>query len=356
MGSVLLAGMEASGKTTIIYGLMRVLSGLGYESSYFKPVSRGVQKVGPDEWADNDVLAMKDGFDMKEDISVISPLVIGESFLELSSEQPDLLGRIQSSYEKLSRDRDVTFIESLRAPHYLSSIGLSAIDVAERLRCEVIQIAGGGYDEMVDEAIYYRDRFAERGIDTMGVIFNMVPMHLMERVKKFHTDFLRDKGIDVLGVIPDRHELISTTILDISTVLNAEVLEGHDHLNNLVQDVLIGAMGVEAAVKWLRRSKRPVIITGGDRTELLLTSLELKPSGIILTGNLYPAMKVLTKAKEKGVPILLVPADTFSTAEKLWKLHGRVTPHSLRIKEKIIIETVRKNVEVNTLIERAIER
>ena len=349
--SVYVTGFGVPGKTIVIYGLMKLLREKGYNVSYFKPVSKAINKIGPNEWVDNDVLAIKEAMDLKEDHETISPIVIRKRFLELSEEKEELLKKIMRAYKNLSIDKDIVFIESYISPYYLYSIGLSGYSIAKMLGSSILFIIKDGEDQQVDEVIHWKDAFERRGVKTLGVIFNAVSLHLMERVKEFITIFLTRHGIECFGSIPDKEEFMAPTILDISSVLDAEVLEGEDSLDNLAEDILVGAMGAEAALKWLRRSRKPMIITGGDRTELLLTLLEVKPSGIVLTGNLYPALKVLTKAREKKVPILLVPYDTFATVERLRSIHGRITSYSLKKKEKLIVETIKEGVDIDRLIE-----
>ncbi len=348
--SIYVTGFGAPGKTIVVYGLMKLLSNKGYKVGYFKPVSRGLNKIGPNEWVDDDVLAIKEAMGLKEDHKTISPVVIRRRFLELVEDRESILQAIKSSYEKLSQDKDIVFVESYLAPYYLYSIGLSGYTIAKLLESNVLFIIKDGEDTQVDEVIFWKDEFEAKGIKTLGVIFNVVPIHLVERVKEFITPFLESRGIPSFGMIPDKGEFMAPTLLDISSVLDAEVLEGEDYLDNLVEEILVGAMGAEAALKWLRRSKKPVIITGGDRTELLLTLLEVKPSGLVLTGNLYPALKVLTKAREKKVPILLVPYDTFATIEKLRDIHGRITSYSLKKKEKLIIDAIEEGMDIDRFI------
>ncbi len=352
--SIYVTGFGVPGKTIVIFGLMKLLSDRGYKVGYFKPVSRGLNKIAPNEWMDDDVLAIKDAMQLKEDHKLISPVVIRRRFLEMSEEKQALLDKIREAYDKISRDKDIVFIESYVAPYYLYSIGLSGDVIAKLLDSEVLFVIKDGEDNQVDEVIYWKEVFAKEGVKTLGVIFNVVPIHLMERVREFITSFLAQHGVTSFGTIPDKEEFMAPTLLDVSSVLDAEVLEGEDHLDNLVEEILVGAMGAEAALKWLRRAKKPVIITGGDRTELLLTLLEVRPSGIVLTGNLYPALKVLTKAREKKVPILLVPYDTFATVERLRNIHGRITSYSLKKKEKLIMDVMEEGVDIERFIKAVI--
>ena len=356
VSSIYITGMGVPGKTILIYGLMKIFEEKGFEVGYFKPVSRGINKIAPSQWVDDDVLAIKEAFGLKEENEVISPIVIRQRFLELYKETDSLIKEIEVKYQIVSKDKDIVFIESYGAPYNLWSIGLSTFTLANILKSNILLLIKGGEDKQVDELVHCSEMLRERGLNILGVIFNLVEYHLVERVKEFTTEILKKHSISSYGIIPDKYELMSPTLLDISSVLDAEVLEGYNYLDNLAEEILVGAMGAEAALKWIRRSRRPIIVTGGDRTELLLTLLELKPSGIILTGNLYPALKVLTKAKENKVPILLVPYDTFTAIEKLRMIHGRVTSYSLKKKDKIIVDTFHENLKIDELIKNIISR
>ena len=57
---------------------------------------------------------------------------------------------------------------------------------------------------------------------------------------------------------------------------------------------------------------RHVIV--GDRKEVQLEAINAGASLLIITGNLTPSEDVVKIAKEKGVPILLSPYDTYTTA------------------------------------------
>jgi BioD-like phosphotransacetylase family protein len=71
---------------------------------------------------------------------------------------------------------------------------------------------------------------------------------------------------------------------------------------------------------------RKAVITGGDRTDIQLAALTTDVSALILTGNYYPDVRVLSRADELGVPVLLVPGDTYSTVREIATLTGRIKP------------------------------
>ena len=83
-------------------------------------------------------------------------------------------------------------------------------------------------------------------------------------------------------------------------------------------------MTSQSALTYFRGAARKAVITGGDRPEILFAALQTDTSVLILTGNLYPDVRVLAKAEELEVPVLLVPYDTFTTITELASITGRI--------------------------------
>ena len=95
------------------------------------------------------------------------------------------------------------------------------------------------------------------------------------------------------------------------------------------------------------------MITGGERSDMILAALERDTIGIILTNDIVPHQHIISRAKEKGIPILLVNMDTFITAktidemeallkkddtEKIKLLSGLIEKYT-RIKDFLSIDT-----------------
>ena len=138
---------------------------------------------------------------------------------------------------------------------------------------------------------------------------------------------------------------------EIAEALEAEILTGQEKMDALVDGYLIGAMTPESALSWLRRSVGKSLVTGGDRADLILTALETGVSAIILTGNIYPSVQVLSSAEKKGVPILLVPMDTYVAVTKLDVLSGRIMPSPSSInKIELTMKIIGENVDIDRIL------
>ena len=105
--------------------------------------------------------------------------------------------------------------------------------------------------------------------------------------------------------------------------LHAEILCSAEHVGNLVENMMVGAMSAEAALMHFRRKPNKAVITGGDRADIQLAALETSTRCLILTGNLYPSPTVLNRADELGVPVLLADMDTLAAIEVVESYMGR---------------------------------
>jgi len=86
----------------------------------------------------------------------------------------------------------------------------------------------------------------------------------------------------------------------------------------------IGAMDVESALKYFRRTPNKAVITGGHRADIQLAALETSTKCLVLTGDLLPNALIISKAKASGVPVISVKYDTLATVETLEAVLGKV--------------------------------
>ena len=86
--------------------------------------------------------------------------------------------------------------------------------------------------------------------------------------------------------------------------MGAEPPRANVRFEESVEHFLVGAMGAESALSDFRRKPNKAVITGGDRTDIMLAALETSTCSSGADGNLYPAAHVLNRADEWCVPVL----------------------------------------------------
>ena len=60
-----------------------------------------------------------------------------------------------------------------------------------------------------------------------------------------------------------------------------------------------------------------VVIASGDRSDLIMMSLEKNVAAIIISNNIVPSPIILSRAETLGIPLLLVSTDTHKTAKQI---------------------------------------
>ncbi|MHA2001099.1 MAG: AAA family ATPase, partial [Promethearchaeota archaeon] len=314
--TVLLASTKASsGKSAIAIGAFLKIREEGREPGYFKAIG------------DSSTLNLKTRTD--KDVSVISAVVSRkfakeeicpqffhpEYYLDEVSlgQAPEVLDKIKDAYESIKEKTDYIIIEGNHDYTQYRAIGLDDFSIAKEFGAQVILVAPIRDDNDFNEVIAANEYAKLRGLKVAGVILNGLNKPAEIRIEKYYNSILQKLGITIIGGLKNAHQLEKPTIAEIMTAVNARLISG-DFIkvkNKFVDGFLIGAMGSAAALSFMRKGMNQCIITGGDRSDIALAALETSTSLIIFTGNIEPTVQVINKAEEKGIPLVLAPADTF---------------------------------------------
>ncbi|BAF59689.1 MAG: phosphotransacetylase family protein [Pelotomaculum sp.] len=323
MKSLYIMGTPGSGKTVVALGLAQKLQQEGYKVGYFKPVAEGRKISGS---ADMDAVLMKEVLGLKAPLEKIAPVPASPFYLSAQSALKDAQTRIMDAYEEISNDTDVVLIDGALSIDILSSHGLDCISLARKTGAFALLVLKVENDYSLDNAIFLNRHLLLEGVPVIGTIFSNVPRPLYAKTDGVYRPILEQAGCKTLGVFPTRPEIAAPTVGEYYNVLGGEILTGHDRLNLLVEDVIIGAMTMASALTYLRRAANKAVILGGDRADLALAALETSTSVLILTGGLYPDVKVIARAEEMKVPVILVHYDTYTTIEKLGQVSRHIQP------------------------------
>lgn len=323
MKNLYITGVAGCGKTAIALGIALKLKKEGINATYFKPVgSRPRLYTGED----NDALLMHEILNMKTDVKKIAPFTAGTSYLSGLKNPETAFVSIKDAYQAISAEADLIIIDGATFPHVGAAYGLDVANLAPILNASILNVIKLENDLSVDQAIFFNSNCVARGLKVIGHIFNNVPRQLLAKTEGVFKPILEKTGCATLGIIPMRPEIASPTVSEYYEVLGGELLAGEDNLNRLVEEVIVGAMTMESALKYMRRSANKAVIMGGDRADMALATLETSTSALILTGGLYPDVKVISRAAEKGVPLILVHYDTYTTIEKISEVSRRIRP------------------------------
>jgi len=322
MKNLYVVGYPGSGKTLVVLGLALKLQQLGKKVAYFKPVGAPQRANGQQ---DEDAVLMKEILHMESPISDIVPCTAGHSYLSAGRKR-ESVESVVKSYEKIAQGADVVLIDGAVKPYIYKSWGLCDLSMAQRLGAKVLITIKIENDFSVDQTLFLNEHLQNKNIPVVGNLFNNIPWPMVSKTKGIFAPVLEERGYRTLGVIPRRPEIAAPTVEEFYKELGGEILAGHNHLGLLVEDITVGAMTLEGALRYLRRSTDKAVILGGDRSDLALAALETSTSVLILTGGMYPDVRVLARAEEKGVPVILVHHDTYTTVERLSRVSRHITP------------------------------
>lgn len=320
MKNLLITGTGGSGKTAVALGLALKLRQQGYRVSYFKPVGTPPPQPGGH---DLDAALMKKVLNLDFPLETIVPFTAGPSYLS-GYRHCQSMEKVMDAYATVSSGYDIVIIGSASFPHIMGCLGLDTITLSRELKALALFVIHIENDYSLDNAIFINNYFACQALSLLGNIFNSVPRPLMAKTQGVYQKILEERGYSSLGIIPRNAVLASPTVTEYLNALGGEVLTGENNLDNPVEDVVIGAMNLESALGYFRRSPNKAVITGGDRADIALAALETSTSVLVLTGGLFPDLRVLARATEKGVPVLLVHHDTYTTLEKCTEVYRRI--------------------------------
>jgi BioD-like phosphotransacetylase family protein len=316
-----------SGKTAVCLGLGLRMQATGLKVGYLKPVSTQPWHL-QGRVLDEDADFVRRTLELGEASWELSPVVITDRLLEQALKGElgrDLMEEIKAAYAKAGEGKDVLLLEGGANMREGTALGVRTVDVARAFDAPVLMVLRWqGSLCVADAALVARYRFAQFEKDLLlGVIINAVPKAHEPFVCETLVSFLEGKGIAVFGVLPERRQLMAISVDELIQTLGAEVLAGEDKGAELVENLLVGAMTVDAALPRFRRRLNKAVITGGDRSDMQAAALQTSTVALILTGNLHPSPSMVKQAEEAGVAVLLVPADTMTTVEAIERVFGK---------------------------------
>jgi hypothetical protein len=337
---------EGSGKTTVIMSLAMKAAELGRRVGYFKPIGSGSTFGPTGELIDEDVHGMREILGLKESADLLCPILLEKfRFLE-RFEEAMLTGareKIVTSYRRVSEDKELMLIDG---PNSISGgffLNCSVPSLAREFGARILLVSRVRDDSFLDELLLAVDYCRKSGSSPMGVILNRVPPGYPGAERSARV-LLEGEGIEVLGSIPESDVLSALRVREIHELIGGKLLAGEGGMDNLVRTFLVGAMSMESAIRYFRKSTDKLVIVGGDRTDIISAALETGTSAIIVTGNLYPSVKVLPRADELNVPMILVPHDTYTTLQQIQKIVGKIKPRDkqrLELAKKLFEENVK---------------
>lgn len=319
------------GKSLVALGILELILRKTTKVGFFRPIiPSGNGK------RDDDIDLIINYFGLKQNYDESFGLTSKQVNELLAYQNLDaILEKIIGKYKQLETKCDFILCEDA---DYLG--GSSAFEfelntkIAKNLGCPIL-ILGSAEGKSIEEAIYLvkisDEAYQNEDCQVMGIILNKASLEVVDDLKEKLIQELQ-KNAPILAVIPQNNTLSSPSIKDIVEQLGAEVLYGHQRLNNLATHYLVAAMQMQHAIT--RIQENTLVITPGDRGDVIIGMLQAHQStnypnlaGIILSTGYKPepAIASLIDGLPDVIPIISVVEDTYTTASLVHDVYSTIT-------------------------------
>ncbi len=310
---------RSAGKTSLVLGLTQTVSG---SCGYIKPFGDRLMYRKKRLW-DYDAAVLANFLRLEhnpEDITI----GFEHAKLTFMFDRESTRDRLRDMASKVGTGREWLFVEAGHDLHYGASVYLDPIALARSLAARLVIVAGGEPANVLDDAAFLEQYVTMPDVDFAGIVVNQV-----QEPADFEVGYrsrIEALGIRILGVIPFAPALSGRSLRGIAEALFAKVIVGENELDRVVRHIMVGATSVtEAITRELHRREGALIITSGDRGDVLVAAMQGNAAGIVLTNNMLPSPSLVAQATERGTPMLLVPHDTFQTVKLVDDMEPLIT-------------------------------
>jgi BioD-like phosphotransacetylase family protein len=311
---------RAAGKTALCAGIGKYLLDSGRKVAYLRPLTAEAKNQAADGES-HDASFMKRILALEASEDVLCPA----------------LGKLREAYAQVSQGKDVVLVED--------TLDNASSGMLEALDARLIIVVGYSTGLPTAEII---DSGKKLGRRLLGVVVNKVPGKRLDQVNNELSARFAGAGITVLGVLPEDRALASLTVGELAEHLQGEMLNAPDRPVELVENFMLGALGVDSGLEYFGRKTSKAVVTRGERPDLQLAALETPTKCLVLTGNTAPIEIVLHRAEEKEVPIIVAREDTSATIASIEAALSRVRFNQEK-KLPIITDMIKQRLNLQAL-------
>ncbi len=295
------------GKTTSILSMAKIL---GKPCSYYKPIGDRLLYKKKRLW-DYDASVVTRHLECTEQPEDVT-LGFEQSKLRYMYDNESIIQKLNELFSEAEKQSEYIFIEGGGNPYFGASVNVSPLALAKKTDAKLIVVVAGEHEEILDQLYYIQNEMDQDAI--AGVIINKVKE--LEDFKESYGEQLNGFKFNILGMIPFSKQLDRISLRLVVDTLMGKVLAGEDLLNREVEKIFIGAMSVnEVLKKKYFQTPDSLVITSGDRSDIILAAIESQIAGVVLTNNIIPPSSVISRAVDAGIPLILASNDTHSVAK-----------------------------------------
>ncbi|MBN1472624.1 MAG: AAA family ATPase [Syntrophaceae bacterium] len=353
MKKIVVSSMRSNaGKTSVIAGIISLVKDKKF--AYAKPLGDRLIYRKKRTW-DYDASLMVNLLERKGEMeSHLEKITLGfdHSRLKYMYDQEGIQKALSEIVTDIGGNNDVLFMESGKDLASGAYLNLDPVSVAKYIDGKLIIVVSGETDCVLDDIKFLEKYMKIKDANFGGVIINKIKD--LDDFENSCAPDINKMGIDIIGVIPYKAQLTYFTLDFLAEKLLARVIAGEDNLKNVVKNIIIGTPAHDADKQPLPakpglREGNQLMITGGEKSDMILAALERDTAGIIITNDVVPHQNIISRANERGIPILLVGMDTFKTAKTIDDMEALLRKDD---KEKIALlsQLIEKHTHIRDLL------
>ncbi|RME63631.1 MAG: phosphotransacetylase family protein, partial [Nitrospirae bacterium] len=253
-----------SGKQVITLGLGLCLRDRGIRVGYIKPVGKDPLYLDG-KLLDADAVTFHKAVGLSEPVEKTSPLVYTIELLRKA-----ITGRLKGAGQKVIKDitsikADVVLIAGTTDIFEGSIFGINGLRISAMEKTKTILVERYRPEETIDDILAGKELL---GRTLAGVVINRAGPDSVKEIKSEVVPYLEKRKVRVFGVVPEDRKLSAVTVKALAEALGAKVVCAEEHLDSLVENFSIGAMDVNNALKFFRRTPNKAVITGAHRADI----------------------------------------------------------------------------------------
>ena len=310
---------QSAGKTSVIIGMAKALN---LRIGYMKPFGERLLYRKKRLW-DYDAALIAGIFGLAENVEDLS-IGFHHSKLLYMLDEEMTRQKLLELLATVGKDKDYVFIEAGKDITYGGSVYLDALSLCKYLDAGLLVVASGEEDTILDDLTFLKKRVRMENVQLRGVIINKV--NNITEFTDIHLSKIKQMGIPVLGVVPYYKDLPFFSVNYLADRLFAKVIAGENNLNHTVKNIVIGSSSASAALKYpIFQAEDKLVITSGDRGDMIVAALDSNSAAVVLTNNILPPSILISKAEKMNIPLLLVSMDTYQVAKQIDALESLPT-------------------------------
>ncbi|MGA9048898.1 MAG: DRTGG domain-containing protein [Dehalococcoidia bacterium] len=304
MSTLQILSYEPCGKTALCAGIGKKLAGAGKKIAYIRPIN--ITDHRPSDEC-SDATFINEALELGENKEQMCPIKVSQEELwrNLSEDFDNFAGKIKAACEKAAGGADVLIIESPGSLKNDKVSALASYTINEKIDTRVILLVCFSSDFKEAGILQAAAKLGEK---LVGVVLNQVPESRLSKVQGECTEYFKSKGINVLGVLPESRALLGVSVARIAEAVGGVIISSKDKANDLVENIMLGAMTPDLVREYYAGKKNKAVITRTERPDMQLAALDTSTKCLIVSGT-KPHATVMVKAEDKKVPVMVVDRD-----------------------------------------------